>query len=193
MGAYVEAAEQFEFDREKFNELVVYIARHSEGDPTFGAVKLNKVLYYADFASFRMFHKPITGASYQKLREGPAPRELLAVRESLVKSGDAWIEQRDWFTGVQHRLCIDANRSPNVELFTPDEIELVDSTIEFFYGKTAREVSDFSHHEPGWRLAEQGETIPYETAWLSGDPIDSATEEIIRRMAAPWALASCAR
>ena len=183
MNEYVEAAERFSFDEEKFRELIVYVARKSEDDPTFGAVKLNKVLYYADFASFRMFHEPITGASYRKLQEGPAPRELLDAREDLMERGDAWIEQREFFTGVQHRLCIRKDRTPDLELFTPQEIQLVDNIVEFFYGKTAREVSDFSHHEPGWRLAEQGETIPYETAWLSGDPIDSATEEIIRRMA----------
>ena len=64
----------FEFEPDKFRELIVYICKKSEGDPTFGAVKLNKILYYADFAAYRILGKPITGAQYQKLREGPAPQ-----------------------------------------------------------------------------------------------------------------------
>ena len=49
-------------------------------------------------------------------------------------------------------------------------------------GRQSGEVSDFSHREPGWVLASDGETIPYETAWLSADPIDQETEEAIREM-----------
>lgn len=103
MDAYVEAAESFEFNRKKFKELVVYASRQCEDDPTFGAIKLNKVLYYADFAAFRSFHRPITGASYRRLREGPAPREFLDVRRELIDSGDASVEYRDYFTGRQRR------------------------------------------------------------------------------------------
>lgn len=186
MDAYVEAAERFEFDREKFKELVVYISRQCEDDLTFGAIKLNKILYYADFAAFRSLHRPITGACYQKLREGPAPREFLDVRRELVDSGDAAVEYRDYFTGQQHRLVIAHARQPDLRRFSQDEIALVDSIIGFFHGKTAREVSDFSHREPGWILAEEREAIPYETAWLSADPLDQETEEMIREMGAAY-------
>lgn len=182
MDAYVEAAERFEFNREKFKELVVYVSRQCEDDPTFGAIKLNKVLYYADFAAFRSLHRPITGASYRRLREGPAPREFLDVRRELIDSGDASVEYRDYFTGRQHRLVISEAREPDLQRFSNDEIALVDSIIRFFHGKTAREVSDFSHQEPGWVLTDDGEDIPYETAWLSADPIDQETEEAIREM-----------
>ncbi|MDE2837925.1 MAG: Panacea domain-containing protein [Chloroflexota bacterium] len=182
MDAYVEAAERFDFDREKFRELVVYVSRQCEDDPTFGAVKLNKILYYADFAAFRSLHRPITGASYQKLREGPAPREFLEIRRELIDSGDVSVEYREYFTGRQHRLVVDRARQADLRWFSEDELDLVDTIIGFFRGKTAREVSDFSHREPGWMLANDGEAIPYETAWLSADPIDQETEEAIREM-----------
>ena len=54
--------------------------------------------------------------------------------------------------------------------------------IDFFRGKTAREVSDYSHREPGWELADDRETIPYETAWLSSEPPDRETEELAERV-----------
>ena len=33
----------------KFRELILNISEQSEGDSTFGAVKLNKLLFYIDF------------------------------------------------------------------------------------------------------------------------------------------------
>ena len=56
------ATDQIVFNAEKFRELLVYVSKKCEDDPTFGAVKLNKILYYADFAAYRQGGKPITGA-----------------------------------------------------------------------------------------------------------------------------------
>ncbi len=169
---------QYDFAEDKFRELLVYIATRSTDDPTFGSVKLNKVLYYSDFASYRLLGKPITGATYQKLREGPAPRELLECRSDLIASGTATIQLRPYFTRMQKTLVISPERVPDTEIFDPGELQLVDEVMDFFRGKTAREVSDLSHREPGWILATDRETIPYETAWLSSDPIEQDIEEM---------------
>ena len=171
----------FEFKPEKFRELVVYICKKSEGDPTFGAIKLNKVLYYADFAAYRVLGKPITGAQYQKLREGPAAKELLTARRALINEGEAYIETRPYFTGTQKRLVIKDGRDADLDMFASDELPIVDEIIAYFHGKTAREVSDISHHEPGWALAEDREIIPYETAWLSTEPIGQDAEDEIEQ------------
>ena len=58
-------------------ELILYIAEKCEHDPGFGAVKLNKILAFADFSSYFETGKPITGAEYMRLPQGPAPRRLL--------------------------------------------------------------------------------------------------------------------
>src|ERR1035437_1475045 len=59
---------------DKLRELVLYIATASEGDEPFGKVKLNKILFFADFEAYRRFVRSITGHEYQKLAQGPAPR-----------------------------------------------------------------------------------------------------------------------
>ena len=174
-GAY--QPKSFKFQIDKFRELIVYIAKQSADDPRFGAVKLNKILYYADFAAYRQLGQPITGATYRKLSEGPAPVQLVGARRELIDSGDAALEERPYFTGMQQRLVIADRHNPDLELFGPGELEIVDSVIDFFEGKTAREVSDFSHREPGWVIASGREVIPYETAWLSSEPISQETEE----------------
>jgi hypothetical protein len=67
------------------------IATRSEGDEPFGAVKLNKLLFYADFFAYVKFGECITGQEYQKLAQGPAPRRMLPVppRRSQQPRGNA--------------------------------------------------------------------------------------------------------
>ena len=167
----------FDFNADKFKELIVYIAERCQDDLTFGAVKLNKILYYADFAAYRIEGQPITGATYRKLSEGPAPREMINARDELIESGRLRIEHRPYFTRIQKRLVLEEGQGANRELFSQNERNIVDEVVDFFYGKSAREVSDYSHREPGWRVAEGHGEHSYETAWLSGEPRAQETEE----------------
>ena len=174
---------QFEFDPDKFKELIVYIAERCVEDPTFGAVKLNKILYYSDFDAYRLLGEPISGATYRKLSEGPAPKELLPAREELIAQGRVTLKEKPYFNRTQKRLGLVNGEVANPEMFSVEERNVVDEVIRFFWGKPAREVSDFSHREPGWLATRQREPIPYETAWLSPEPLDQETEEYALQVA----------
>ncbi|MEX2431057.1 MAG: Panacea domain-containing protein, partial [Dehalococcoidia bacterium] len=165
----------FEFNPDKFREMVLFIANESRDDERFGTVKLNKVLYYADFYAYRTLGRPITGARYLKLAEGPAAREMLPLRRQMTDSGDISMETRPYLDGVQQ--CVVPQQPPRIELFEERELDLVRQVIRFFWNKTAREVADFSHRELGWQAAKPRETIPYETAWLSAEPLPQEAEE----------------
>jgi hypothetical protein len=79
---------------EKSRGLIVYIAHKTGDDPRFGDIKLNKVLYFADFRAYDELGQPITGARYQKLEWGPAPRALLPVRHELENDGAVRVTKR---------------------------------------------------------------------------------------------------
>ena len=84
-------------DDAKMKELILYLAAKSEKDPRFSSTKLNKLLFYCDFAAFRQLGKPITGHSYQKLQFGPAPKAMLPVLDKM-KDEKACVEvERDHF------------------------------------------------------------------------------------------------
>ena len=163
------------FDETKFRELVLYISEKSAEDPRFGAVKLNKILYYSDFESYRRLGKSITGATYRKLSEGPAPVEMLPQRQVLLDSGHIAMEHRPYFAGVQQRVV--PQREAKTEMFAFEELAVVDETIDALWHMTAREASDLSHRELGWLAAAHGEAIPYDTAWLSPEPVPQEVEE----------------
>lgn len=147
---------------EKLRELILYISRHSEGDERYGATKLNKLLFFSDFLAYLHFGKSITGHEYQALPKGPAPRYLIPIRDELEATGEIAIRQVDFYGYGQHKIF--ALREPDLRKFSAEEIDLVHRVIESCWHKTEREISFDAHRFAGWKLAEQGETIPYEVA-----------------------------
>ena len=157
------------FDPAKFRELLLYVARRSEDDPTFGATKLNKILFFADFLAYGMRGRSITGATYQRLPRGPAPRELLPQQRALTQAGDAIVSEGMRFNFPQKRLT--AIREPDKSVFEDEELEIVEQLLVALRNHNASEVSALSHYEVrGWQLVDDYEDIPYTTVFLSTDP-----------------------
>jgi hypothetical protein len=166
--------ERIQFDSGKFKELLVYVASKCSDFPRFGSTKLNKILYYSDFLAFGYSRKPITGATYQHLKWGPAPRQFLPVVQELILNKEAIVEVRGWLKKQKRLVPL---RKPNLELFSGTEIALVDSVIDSLRDHTAEEASDVSHMEAGWKCVAEGEDIPYTTVFVSHD---SPTADDIR-------------
>ena len=160
---------------DKAKELILYIAQQCARDEKFGAVKLNKILYYADFAVYRELGQPISGMTYRHLSEGPVPYELPRLRDALIKEGAASVNYVDYFGYIQERLV--SEREPDVSCLTDREIALVDKAISWLEPYSAAQVSELSHAEFGWRVTASGEEIPYRTAWLSLQPLSQEQVE----------------
>jgi hypothetical protein len=164
-------------EERKLAELILYISQKCAHDPDFGATKLNKILYFSDFFAFGNWGEPITGAEYQKLRLGPAPRRLIPVRDQLRQDGALAIQPVKLPSGlVQHRTV--NLREPDLSEFKASEIALVDHVISQLFGLNAIQTSELSHQYVGWKTTREYETIPYETIFLSDAP---PTESDIRR------------
>jgi hypothetical protein len=151
----------------RLKELMLYVADRCDVHKSFGAIKLNKILFYADFIAYTRLGQPITGATYQRLPHGPAPRRLLPLKEELEQEGAAVERQKVAYTKVQKRLV--PLREADLDLFSGHEIAIVDEVIAALCNHTAEQVSELTHQLPGWRLAENKEEIPYFTALLESD------------------------
>ena len=154
-------------DEERLAELILHIANKCETDPTFGAIKLNKLLWWADFLSYARYGEPITGTEYYRLERGPAPRRLVPVRNNLVASGAAIVREHHRFNKIQKRLV--PLREAQYDLFTARQIALIDELIDAYWDKSAREMSEESHGK-AWEIARDRQSIPYEAIFLSDDP-----------------------
>jgi hypothetical protein len=149
----------------KLRELALYISEKSCGDEAFGATKLNKLLFYADFLAYLNFDESITGQDYFRLPNGPAPRRWVPVREHMVEAGEIKVMDAE-FHGFPQKRPVPL-RPAKLEGFTTEQIALVDKIIALHRGKTASEISEQSHGFVGWALAGDKETIPYQVARVS--------------------------
>jgi len=157
------------FNRQKFRELMLYVADKSQGDPKYGATKLNKILFFSDFLAYAHFGQAITGADYQRLPKGPAPRLMMPIQKELVADGDARVESRTYFNRRQSRLV--ALRPPNLSEFSIEELALVDDVIDQLHYHDAVSISELSHEAVmAWQVAMDGEDIPYDTVFVSVRP-----------------------
>lgn len=160
-------------EERKLAELILYVSQKCANDPRFGAIKLNKVLYFSDFLAYANWGRPITGAEYQNLRNGPAPRRLLPLREILEFKRELVMQRVQLRSGnVQHRTV--NMREPDLKVFTGEEIALVDDVIRILERMDAEQASDLSHRMVGWKMTREGETIPYQTIFLSDEPLTEA-------------------
>src|SRR5579862_1192538 len=112
----------------KLRELVVYIAKRSEDDSCFGAVKLNKLLFYSDFLAFLHLGKSITGQRYVKLERGPSPERFDVVKKQMQHDGDIAVQVSNNVYGRElHRTF--ALRDPKPGMFTGEEVSLIEQVI----------------------------------------------------------------
>jgi len=161
---------KFEPQVQKFKELLLYISEKCAHDRRFGAVKLNKILFFSDFIAYAQLGNPISGFEYQKLQNGPAPRNLVQIRKQMENDRELALQEVPLKSGKIQKRTVNLRR-PNLNLFSAEEIALVDRVVTVLSDKYAEEVSDLSHREVGWKVVAMNETIPYETAFISDEPL----------------------
>jgi len=150
----------------RLRELMLHIATHEQDNRRFGATKLNKILFYCDFLWYLRTGDSITGATYQKLDHGPAPRELLPARASLIKEKAARMERRPMALPYRAQTRLVPTRNADLSVFSSEEIAFVDQVMGSLRDASAEVASLMSHRHLGWQLADFREDIPYFTALL---------------------------
>lgn len=171
-------------DDRKMAELILYVSDRCQGDPAYGATKLNKILFYADFLFYANYGTSITGQEYMRLEKGPAPRRLLPIRGDLVLANDLIIRDQQYGAWQQKRPI--ALRPADLSNFSGEEIAMVDSVIRDLWGKSATDVSELSHLFDGWKYAVDRETIPYPTALISDESPSEEDNKIALQLGREW-------
>jgi uncharacterized phage-associated protein len=170
-------------NQDKFRELVLYLSEKSKDDPKFGATKLNKLLYFCDFLAYVKFGHPITGASYLRLENGPAPKCLVPVRREMSEQGILEVKDVRLANGKTQVRTFNL-RAPSLSQFRLEEIQHVDAVLEALKDLDAEDVSALSHLDVGWIVMRQKETIPYDLAFYSNEPLTKEEIERGREIAA---------
>lgn len=166
-----------DFNRGKFKELVLYLAQISEheGDEGFGMVKLNKLLYRADFEAYRLLGRSITGEVYEKQEYGPVARDLPIILDELAAAGRLrWqLVPRGDYTRKVPSMIEGPEAEPDLRVFSPDEWAIVERARSELATHGGKSASDWSHEESvGWNVVpEYGQPIQYASTFFSTKPI----------------------
>jgi len=156
----------------RLKEAILYVAQKGQQMAFFGRVKLNKILWRADFKSFYERRQPVTGRAYQKLAFGPALLEMWPVMNDLLREDLLIEEPRAQGEMTEHRPI--AKAEPVLRCFSPEDIEYLDESLRHYWNMTGTETSDESHGT-AWKTRNIGDAIPYEAAYFEDKPLPQAT------------------
>ena len=133
-----------DFDRTKFKRLVHYVAWKAGKRHWFGAVKLNKVLWYADARTYVLRGNSITGETYIREKFGPVPRHIKQICEEMERERTIECIKE----GKLNRVIALTPAKPN--WFSPEELQSINYWIEHIDKEhTAASISDATHDYVG--------------------------------------------
>ena len=123
--------------------------------------KMNKVLFYIDFLSFRERGMAISGLAYNAIEFGPVPQ-----RWDRVYSAFDEVVPEPRLVRDQESVALTTEISADMSMFSDQELYVIDTVCRKMQGLTAHEISELSHNEPAWqKYIHQGDTIPYREAF----------------------------
>ncbi len=119
--------------------------------------KMNKLLFYIDFASYRDYGMAISGLTYRAIDYGPVPE-----RWDRVYSQFDSIRQEPRSIGDYDGCVLLTEKNADETLFTEQELKVIDHICETFKNCSSRDLSAISHFEEAWALNhENAQRIPF--------------------------------
>ncbi len=151
---------------DKFKQIFLYILERVGNRPNVGMTVLYKLLYFIDFDYYEKYEEQIMGLTYIKNHHGPTPKEFIKVVEEMKAAGEIEEIKSKYFTYEQKKYLpvIHADLSK----ISGRELELIDNVLSRLAGKSAVELSDYSHQDIPWMVGELGKDISYESVFYRG-------------------------
>lgn len=144
----------------RLRSLLVYVLGKM-GD-TF-QTKMNKVLFYIDFLSYRERGMAISGLAYQAIEFGPVPQ-----RWDRVYSGFDEVVPQSKMVKDQECTVLTTDVKADTSLFSKEELEIIDAVCKKLAGASAKIIVEMSHRESAWKKyynPSQSTLIPFEEAF----------------------------
>jgi len=143
----------------RLKNVMLYVLEHCED---VWQTKMNKMLFYIDFLSYRERGVAITGLCYRAIDFGPVPERWERVYSQFDEIRSE-VKSTVNFEGVILRAEIRCDES----LFSEEELQMMKSVCSLLGGYSSRTLSDMSHQEQGWvkNHAKHG-MIPFDDAFV---------------------------
>jgi len=116
--------------------------------------KMNKLLFYTDFLSYKRRGYGMTGLKYSALQYGPVPKNWGSVYDSIPDVVMNECVFHDQSSGIK----LESDSEAQLDILTDAEKEVLEDVCSRFKSVNARNISLESHKEKGWieNMADRG-------------------------------------
>lgn len=146
---------------EKYREALLYFIKNCN-NKYLGSTKLNKLMYYLDFISFRDRQVSVTGDQYIHKDYGPVPDRVDNELFFLKKSSDLEIEISRYLDGFTTSFRV--KREPEMSVFDQYEQDLLKNICAEFINWSTDKIVSQTHLEAPWFYSKPFEEVDYRYA-----------------------------
>lgn len=144
------------------NKATALVLHFSKNAFSVGRKKLAKLLYFIDFTSIELFGNSLTEYEYKKYTYGPIPVNFYSALKTMESDKSIKCHEQK---GMLLPALIEPLSEPNYSLFSPKEMELIESITEKFKHSTAGELEKIAQSEAPYNMVEFDEVIPDHLAY----------------------------
>ncbi len=152
---------------EKFKQVFLYILQQVGAKPNVGQTVLYKLLYFIDFDYYEKHEEQLMGLTYIKNTYGPTPREFKVVVDSMISDGLVDEVKTKHFDHTQRKYLPVVQ--PNLSLLSGEEMSMINSVLDRYSDRSVAQLSDLSHEDMPWQMAEDKGNIEYEYVFYRPD------------------------
>lgn len=150
-------------NQKKYKNAILFFAKRIQNG-TLGKLKMMKLLYYLDFDHFEKYGSSVTGDEYLRFENGPVPR----MAEKILKEMDGKeiaITKRKVADGYRDQLHIEAAVDFDVNVFTKEELLMLEEIAGKWEKFTGAEMKSATHGEAPWIATKPDAVIDYNLAF----------------------------
>lgn len=128
----------------KLKNILLYFIKRCSG--VFNT-KMNKLLFYTDFLCYKKYGRAMSGLAYKAIQYGPVPVRWDRVYSLVDGIDQDIIEFESGYSGVK----LESSLIPDMNIFSLEELLVLESVYDEFKSLTAAEISAISHNEDAWK------------------------------------------
>ncbi len=153
---------RFRFAPEKLVQALAFFAERGVRD--LDKMKAAKLLFHADKYHLLKYGRPVIGDQYACMEYGPVPSASLNVMNDVVARDPHFppVEKAlfDEYLTIERSMfrkypVFRARKEPDLDVFSDSDIEALDYARKTYGAKSSWELSEQSHEEPSWKLANE--------------------------------------
>lgn len=146
--------------KDRFKQVLLYILERCGAKPNLGETVLYKLLYFADFNFYELYEEHLTGATYRKLPQGPAPLEFQKIVKEMLLQKEL-VAEPSIYHGYPQKRYLPLIKADLTKL-KASEKQVLDQVIDRLSDMNATTISDYSHEDTPWKVAAPKDILDYE-------------------------------